>query len=44
MVVVFMGAGLTGKLNERRHLREAMGWIGGLMLILIALNLHLGFI
>ncbi|MCG7573753.1 LysE family translocator [Phaeobacter sp. CNT1-3] len=44
MVVVFMGSGLTGKLNERRHLREAMGWIGGLMLILIALNLHLGFI
>jgi threonine/homoserine/homoserine lactone efflux protein len=44
MVVVFMGSSLTGKLNERRQLREALGWVGGLMLILIAANLHLGFI
>lgn len=44
MLVVFMGSSLAGAINKRRHLREALGWIGGGMLILIAVNLHLGLI
>lgn len=44
MVVAYMGSTLTQRINERQRLRETMAWTGGLILIIIAANLHLGVI
>ena len=43
-LIAFMGGTLTQGMNHRRKFRERLGWAGGLMLIAIALNLHLGFL
>lgn len=44
IVVAWLGGTMSGALNRRRGLREVMGWVGGLILVAIALNLYLGFI
>jgi len=41
-VIAFMGGTLTQSINHRRKFRERLGWAGGLALIAIAVNLHLG--
>ena len=43
-VIAFMGGTMAQVLNHRRKFREGLGWAGGIVLILIAVNLHLGFI
>lgn len=44
IVVAYMGGTLTSRLNQQQKLREAMAWAGGLILILIAINLHLSIL
>ncbi|WP_298864240.1 LysE family translocator [uncultured Sulfitobacter sp.] len=44
ILVAYMGGSLTNRLNQQQKLREGMAWAGGSILILIAANLHLGFI
>jgi threonine/homoserine/homoserine lactone efflux protein len=41
IAVALIGGTLTDRLNRNRHLREALGWAGGLTLIAIAISLHL---
>ena len=43
-LIALMGGTLTKSINQRREFRERLGWAGGLMLIAIAVNLHLGFL
>lgn len=43
-LIAYMGGSLTHSLNHRRKFRERLGWVGGVVLIVIALNLHFGFI
>ena len=43
-LIAFMGGTLTKRINHRRAFRERLGWAGGLTLVAIALNLHLGFL
>lgn len=40
-VIAFMGGTMAERLNRRRQFREGLGWVGGLVLIAIALNLHI---
>ena len=44
LMVAWMGGTMTRIVNGRRDIREALAWIGGLALIAIAVNLHLGLI
>lgn len=44
LVVAFLGGGMTRAINGKQAIRTWMAWVGGSILILIALNLHLGFI
>ena len=44
ILVAFLGGSMAEKLNRQQSLREVLAWIGGLILIAIALNLHLEFI
>ena len=44
IVVTYMGGTLTNRLNQQQKLREGMAWAGGLILILIAINLHLSIL
>ena len=44
IVVAYMGGTLTNRLNQQQKLREGMAWAGGLILILIAINLHLSIL
>lgn len=41
LVVAYMGGTMTKVINRERAMRERMAWIGGAILIGIALNLHL---
>ncbi|WP_299705904.1 LysE family translocator [uncultured Tateyamaria sp.] len=41
LVVAYMGGAMTKIINRERAMRERMAWIGGFILIGIALNLHL---
>ncbi|WP_299604674.1 LysE family translocator [uncultured Tateyamaria sp.] len=41
LVVAYMGGTMTKIINRERAMRERMAWIGGFILIGIALNLHL---
>ena len=43
-LIAFMGGTLTRSVNHHRKTREWLGWIGGLTMLAIALNLHLGFV
>jgi len=43
-MIAFMGGTLTHSINHRRKFRERLAWGGGLILIVIALNLHFGFL
>jgi threonine/homoserine/homoserine lactone efflux protein len=42
--VAFLGGTLARSINQRQAFRTGMAWVGGLILITIALNLHLGFL
>lgn len=44
LVIAWLGGTMAETLNRRRRMRQAMGWISGLILIAIAANLHLGVI
>ncbi len=44
LTVAWLGGTMSRALKRRSVYREALGWIGGTILILIALNLHLGVI
>ena len=44
IVVTYMGGTLTNRLNQQQKLREGMTWAGGLILILISINLHLSIL
>lgn len=44
IVVAYMGGTMTQAINGQQGLRTYLAWIGGLILIGIALNLHLGII
>ncbi len=41
--IAYMGGTLTQIINRQQQLRERLAWAGGLILIMIALNLHLNF-
>jgi threonine/homoserine/homoserine lactone efflux protein len=42
--VAIMGGKMTRIIGENNAVRKSMAWIGGLFLIVIAMNLHLSFI
>ena len=44
LLVAWMGGTMTRLVNGRETFREALAWVGGLILIAIAVNLYLGFI
>ncbi|UWR20916.1 LysE family translocator [Sulfitobacter sp. S190] len=44
ILVAFMGGSMIKSYRANPALRKAFGWIGGLCLIAIAINLHTGFI
>lgn len=44
LFVAYMGGTMTRAINRERALRERMAWVGGMILIAIAANLHLQFI
>ncbi|SDZ56571.1 Threonine/homoserine/homoserine lactone efflux protein [Jannaschia faecimaris] len=44
LVVAWLGGTLSKFVNHQQKLRETLAWLGGLTLIAIAANLHLGFI
>lgn len=44
VLVAFMGGTLARSINRRQDFRKKLGWIGGVTLIVIALNLHIGFL
>ncbi len=41
-IIAYMGGSLTKSINHRQKFRERLGWLGGILLIAIAVNLHLG--
>lgn len=42
LMIAFMGGTLAQSINRQQKFRERLSWAGGLILILIAVNLHLG--
>ena len=44
LAVAYMGGSMTKMINRQKAMREALAWIGGVILMGIALNLHLGFL
>ena len=44
LIVAYLGWTMAKQLNRSPKTREALGWIGGLTLICIALNLHLNLL
>lgn len=44
LAVAYMGGAMTRVINKEKVAREVLAWVGGLILMGIALNLHLGFI
>ncbi len=42
--IALLGGTLARGINQRKAFRTGMAWVGGLILITIALNLHLGFL
>lgn len=44
VTIAMLGATASGMINRNRTAREGLAWAGGLTLIAIAVNLHLGFI
>ncbi|MEO1611589.1 MAG: LysE family translocator [Pseudomonadota bacterium] len=44
LFVAFVGGSVAQKVNENKNIRLALSWVGGLVLIAIALNLHFEFI
>ena len=41
IIVAVLGGAMAKTIDSKKAVREVMGWIGGLLLILIALSLHL---
>ena len=44
LIVAYLGGTMAEAINQRRLIRECLGWVGGLTLVFIALNLQFGFI
>lgn len=44
LIVAYLGGTMAQAINRRRVIRECLGWIGGLILVFIALNLQFSFI
>lgn len=44
LVIAYLGGSLAEGLNRKQAFRERFAWAGGLTLIAIAVNLHLGFL
>lgn len=44
IIVAFIGGSVAEAVNENKFIRVALSWIGGIILIAIALNLHFEFI
>ena len=44
LLVAYMGGTMTKVINREKAMRARMAWVGGLILIGIALNLHLQFL
>lgn len=44
LIVAFVGGSVAQRINNNHGIRLALSWIGGLILIAIALNLHFEFI
>jgi len=44
VLIALMGGTLARGINSKQTFRERMGWVGGLLLIAIAANLHLEFL
>jgi threonine/homoserine/homoserine lactone efflux protein len=44
LMVAYMGGTMTKMVNRERAMRERMAWVGGLILIAIAINLQLQFL
>lgn len=44
LIVAYLGGTMAQAINQRRVIRECLGWIGGITLVIIALNLQFGFI
>ena len=43
LAVAYLGGTMTEVINREQMMRERMSWVGGLILIAIAVNLHLQF-
>lgn len=43
ILIAIMGGSITKKINDRQSFREGFAWLGGSVLIFIALNLHFHF-
>lgn len=44
LIVAFVGGSVAQTVNDNKSIRLALSWIGGLILIAIAMNLHFEFI
>lgn len=44
VIVAMLGATASGMINRNQTARQGLAWVGGLTMIAIAVNLHLGFI
>ncbi|KIN75555.1 LysE family translocator [Sulfitobacter guttiformis] len=44
LMIAILGGAVTRTINQRRRFRERLAWTGGLILIMIAVNLHIGLI
>lgn len=44
LVVALMGSRATRALNQKHRFREGLAWFGGLLLISIAVNVHVGIL
>jgi threonine/homoserine/homoserine lactone efflux protein len=44
LLIAFMGGTMAQSINRSQKFRERLSWVGGMILIAIAVNLHLGLI
>ena len=44
LTVAYLGGSIARVMNRERSMRERLSWVGGLILIAIAVNIHVGFL
>ena len=44
LTVAYLGGSIARVMNRERSMRERLSWVGGLILIAIAVNLHIGLL